>query len=327
MPSMRTAAANAARVIGISLSLAALAVLAWRSASLAGQLEHDFLTPGFIAAIMAAAFIYAWLGLLIGLAWYSLLASTSSADLPLGEALTIFARSQLLKYLPSNLLHYVGRHAAAYRSGAPHGALVWSSIAEAVLVTATAVVVAALFAQSLITKSLAQLDSPYWLALLLPAVAAVCFVGATAYLVLRGAKAKAASAAALAKGCLSACSLYVLFFLANGALLAGLVAILPENVSPAPLVLAGVVSLAWFAGFIVPGAPAGVGIRELILTMGLGEVGLGSSALSIVIGYRVVTLLGDLLLALAGFAFAKRCRRRQTGLIVHPPAARPRSAL
>ncbi len=326
MPSVNTAVASAARVIGISLSLAALAVLAWRSASLASQLDRDFLTPGFVAAIAAAAFIYAWLGLLIGLAWYSLLASTRSAELPLGEALTIFTRSQLLKYLPSNLLHYVGRHAAAYRSGAPHGALIWSSIAEAVLVTATAVVVAALFAQSLITKSLAQLDSPYWLTLLLPAVAVVCFVGASAYLVLRGAKTKAASAAALAKGGLSACGLYVLFFLANGALLAGLVAILPERVSPAPLMLAGVVSLAWFAGFIVPGAPAGVGIRELILTIGLEEAGLGSSALSIVIGYRVVTLLGDLLLALAGFALARPCRRRRRS-IVHPPAARPRSVL
>ncbi len=299
------------RSAGALLAVVCLGYVAWRAIAAADSLGRDFLTPSFIAAIAAAGFVYALLGLLIGLAWYCLLAATRQAHLPLREALTIFGRAQLLKYLPSNLLHYVGRHAAAYRSGAAHGALVWSSIAEAVLVTSTAVMVAALFAQPLITKSLNQLESPYWLRLLLPALAMACFIGATVYLVLRGgAENKAASTAALAKGGLIAWGFYVLFFLANGCLLAGLVATLPENVSPSPLMLAGVVSLAWFAGFIVPGAPAGIGIRELILTIGLEEAGLGSAALSIALAYRIVTLLGDLLLALASFAVATHCQTR-----------------
>ena len=303
-------APNAVRVIGIALSLVALAALAWKAAGLAGQLGRDFLTPGFIAVIGSAAFVYALLGLLIGLAWYSLLAATRQVHLPVLQALTIFGRAQLLKYLPSNLLHYVGRHAAANRLGAPHGALVWSSIAEAVLVTAAAAVVTGLFAQPLVTRALGELHSPIWLRVLLPTLAIAALVAATAYLLASGSKAKAKNLPSLAKGASIACGLYVLFFFANGGLLAGLIAALPGEVSAPPLMLAGVVSLAWFAGFIVPGAPAGIGIRDFVLTVGLEEAGLGSAALSIALAYRIVTLLGDLLLAFASFAIALHWQTR-----------------
>jgi hypothetical protein len=292
------------RAAGALLALVCVGYVACRAIASADALERDFLTPGFIAVIAAAAFIYALLGLLIGLAWYSLLAATRQAHLPMLQALTIFGRTQLLKYLPSNLLHYVGRHAAAYRLGVPHGALVWSSIAEAVLVTAAAAVVTGLFAQPLVMRALGELHSPIWLRVLLPTLAIAALIAATAYLLAPGSKAKTKNLTSLAKGASIACGLYVLFFLANGALLAGQVAALPEEVSAPPLMLAGVVSLAWFAGFIVPGAPAGIGIRDFVLTIGLEEAGLGSAALSIALAYRIVTLLGDLLLALASFAVA-----------------------
>jgi len=293
------------RAAGALLALVCVGYVTCRAIASADALERDFLTPSFIAAIAAAGFVYAWLGVWIGLAWYCLLVATRQAHLSMLQAVTIFGRAQLLKYLPSNLLHYVGRHAAAYRlGGAPHGALVWSSIAEAVLVTTAAAAVTGLFAQSLLARALGELYSPLWLRVLLPALAIAALVVATAYLLARGAEAKAKSLASLAKGASIACGLYVLFFFANGALLAGLVEALPGEVSAPPLMLAGVVSLAWFAGFIVPGAPAGIGIRDFVLTLGLEEAGLGSAALSIALAYRIVTLLGDLLLAPASFAVA-----------------------
>lgn len=298
--------ASLGRFIGLALSLAAVAAILWKASGAVTELGHDFHTPAFIASIGLASLAYGGLVGLIGLAWHSLLASTCQSPLPLREAFTIFGRSQLLKYLPSNMLHYVGRHAAAYRSGAPHGALVWSSVAEAVLLTAAAVAVSALFAQSLVARFLDQLQSPVWLRVMLPSFALVAFAVATAYVLKRGADAKVRRLSSLAKGALIASGLYVLFFLANGVLLTALVSALPDAARQSPLLLAGIVSLAWFAGFIVPGAPAGVGIRELILTIGLGEVGLGSSALSIALAYRIVTLLGDLLLAASAYALTPR---------------------
>jgi len=88
---------------GMAISLLAIGYVAWRAS--AAALEREFLTPSLVGIIVATGCAYAGLGLLIGLAWYFLLASTRTAQLPWHQALLIFGRSQLLKYLPSNLLH------------------------------------------------------------------------------------------------------------------------------------------------------------------------------------------------------------------------------
>jgi hypothetical protein len=67
-----------------------------------------------------------------------------------------------------------------------------------------------------------------------------------------------------------------------------------------------VAAAAWLGGFVVPGAPAGLGVREAILTAGLELAGYGSTALTVAIGYRLITLAGDVIFALVGFALPKR---------------------
>lgn len=62
--------------------------------------------------------------------------------------------------------------------------------------------------------------------------------------------------------------------------------------------LVGVYATAWLIGFLVPGAPAGLGIREALLLTGLGILyGAGSAAMGAVL-LRAVTVAGD------GLAFA-----------------------
>jgi len=182
-------------------------------------------------------------------------------------------------------------------------------MAEAVLVTITAASVTMIFAHPILTRSLDQLQSPTWLRVTLFGLVTAATIVATAYLLRRSGDTKAKSLASLATGAAIACALYVVFYIANGALLVGLAASLSGGDTPSALLLAGVVSLAWFAGFIVPGAPAGLGVRELILTIGLEQVGFRAEALAIALTYRIVTLLGDLLLALAAYALARRATK------------------
>lgn len=57
--------------------------------------------------------------------------------------------------------------------------------------------------------------------------------------------------------------------------------------------LSGVYVLAWLAGLVTPGAPAGVGVRELVLLFLLkGIVAEADLLLAVVLG-RVVTVVGD----------------------------------
>jgi len=62
------------------------------------------------------------------------------------------------------------------------------------------------------------------------------------------------------------------------------------------------VAVAWIAGYVIPGAPAGLGVREAVLTAFLSphiEIGIVISAALL---WRVVSLATDALLAVIGFS-------------------------
>ena len=52
-------------------------------------------------------------------------------------------------------------------------------------------------------------------------------------------------------------------------------------------------ALAWVAGFLTPGAPAGLGIREALLVAGTAPLYGPGTALSAALALRLVTVLGD----------------------------------
>jgi len=72
------------------------------------------------------------------------------------------------------------------------------------------------------------------------------------------------------------------------------------------------ICLAWVLGFIVPGTPGGIGIREVILAeLYAQELGQGIAiGLSIVL--RVITSLGDLVTF--GLAYWVSCTTKSGGL-------------
>jgi uncharacterized membrane protein YbhN (UPF0104 family) len=62
-------------------------------------------------------------------------------------------------------------------------------------------------------------------------------------------------------------------------------------------------SLAWAVGFVTPGAPGGLGVREGLMLLMLAPVYTAASASVLVIALRIATTLGDVLILCAGMAF------------------------
>jgi len=69
------------------------------------------------------------------------------------------------------------------------------------------------------------------------------------------------------------------------------------------LAATGVFALAWVAGFVTPGAPAGLGVRDAILMTGLTPVYGAGTALGLTVILRLVTSAGDGVAFLIGLAF------------------------
>ncbi len=95
---------------------------------------------------------------------------------------------------------------------------------------------------------------------------------------------------------------YALNFLLLGSALAALAFVVADPpLTTLPLAV-GAFALSWVAGFLLPGAPAGLGVREAVLVALLSPS--VDRALPIVLGFRLATTLGDLLSLGLGWALA-----------------------
>jgi uncharacterized membrane protein YbhN (UPF0104 family) len=241
-------------------------------------------------------------------AWYLVVLSISAVKIKFLEAFYIYSVSQIYKYIPSNIMHHVGRYYMLRRRGVEHSAAGWGMLAETALMITASIFVALVFGAPLIRAAVLNLAHEGWPILL--AIAVVMIVaGSASALVLRRQKTTIRD--------------LVSPFLRVQVLVAGLKAFLLQVVARAvsgfalwwlaadllgayQLSMPDVIAIwaaAWVIGYVTPGASAGLGVREAVI---IGSfVGLGApieAATLVAIAFRVATILADLMFAGVGWA-------------------------
>jgi hypothetical protein len=247
-------------------------------------------------AIGAGTLVYGLAGFLLADAWRHLLGP--GAGRARRHYYALYGRTQVAKYLPGNCFHFVGRQLLGRRLGHRHGALALASLAETALLLAVAGALSLPLLGPELTAASAR--SPAWLVVVVLAAA----VAPIAIVVRRRgagrARARSGMGAALrsvAPRLSRAGLLYLAFFAIGGLTLWTLAAVVRAPDAPAIGLLAALstMALAWWAGFVVPGAAAGVGVREAALVLTL-EPQLGADgAVLVAVALRAVTTLGDFL--------------------------------
>jgi uncharacterized membrane protein YbhN (UPF0104 family) len=100
------------------------------------------------------------------------------------------------------------------------------------------------------------------------------------------------------------------FFLISGGIIFVLLLTLEPSVTLNFLNVVSIAALAWVLGFVVPGSPGGLGVREAVLVF-VSSWSAGAVPMSLIaIAYRGVTLLGDLWFFLICTFAARLVQRR-----------------
>ena len=293
MPSLRALARLAGWLV-LALALGFLGHSFWQSApwTLAAARGAEL-----ALALAAGTLAYACAGFLLAEAWRHLLGSGASAA-PRRHYRALYGRTQLAKYLPGNCLHFVGRQLLGRRLGHGHGALALASLAETALLLA----VAGALALPLLGPELAYALGPWpvW-----PGVAVLAAVVGLMVVIVRASGARHARAVnhtlmalrSLAPRLPRAGLLHLAFFAVGGLILwtVAAAARTPGEQAIDPLTAVSAMALGWWAGFVVPGAAAGVGVREAVLALILEQHLGADGAVLVALALRVVTTLGDLL--------------------------------
>jgi hypothetical protein len=289
-PAPREALKRALHWIGGALGIAGIAFVAVRLRDHAAELDLGRFSAADFAAIAGLALAYGAANLLLARAWWHLLAFLGTGASP-GWAVRAYGLSQLAKYVPGNIFHLAGRQALGISAGLPGWALAKSAVWELGLIS----VAGALFA--ILASPLVLTGVP------LPA----SWIAFAVALVALGAVAKRRLGAPVSR----ALGLQATFLAISGLVFVGTLGVaLPDTVDMAMLsALCGAYVVAWLAGLATPGAPAGIGVRELLLLFLLGgRVPEAELLVAVVLG-RIVTVGGDLAFFLAVSLLGLRERR------------------
>ncbi|MCD9031663.1 hypothetical protein LDO32_07985 [Luteimonas sp. Y-2-2-4F] len=253
------------------------------------------------------------------LAW-TLLLGGLERRVPISITAPILATSQFGKYLPGNVAHHIGRVVMIKSAGVGLGVGVLSIAYESILAILACAHVSALtflwetpaaFADSAITDNRALLVA-------LVTAGAIATISAAPFLAtfvwrLRNRNLGPAQPPVLYPGLYPLAFSYLCFALNFVLIGLGLwimaSALGGVGAGISPVLLTGAFASSWLIGFITPGAPAGLGVREAALALWLNESLPSSSVVLLVLALRIATTLGDLL-NLAWGSVLMRSRRR-----------------
>lgn len=246
-------------------------------------------------------------------AWFLLLRGMQEPA-EMARTLTLFGLTQLAKYLPGNFGQYASRAALADSCGLQTHRVLFSMILETawILVSAAVVSLVALMTQGEALRSvLPQLPPIGKMLLLVAAAVALPIFSVRIFNRWRagviGQRFGGGSLFFPSHLVLLACfSLYILSFLIMASMVMtlgqGIFGVGGGNMGQ----VAAIVAVAWAAGYVVPGAPAGLGIREAVLVSALTPLWGGPAAVGTSIFLRIATTGGDGLVFFAALLERRR---------------------
>lgn len=250
-----------------------------------------------VGMLLLNAIGYACACLLLASAWYQILSALCVKSFPVQLLRAIYARSQIAKYIPGNVMQLTGRHVMIRRLGVAYKPLAIASLVEIIgLLSASCTVALVGSAAFGLWGSYINQTQIYYglgivaiLLLLLPVIRYISlkFISVSRHFL---------SNPYLHWAFLRAYLEYLLFFVIAGFILVGLVYQFHNNLNLYNIAaLIATFSISWLAGFITPGAPSGIGIRETILVVSLDKIFPGGDSVLIAILFRIVTVVGDIL--------------------------------
>ncbi|GAA5525681.1 hypothetical protein Maes01_02253 [Microbulbifer aestuariivivens] len=264
------------RIGGSFLAVAGVIFVALRLRNYSVDLDVSGMTLLFFWWCMVLSLIYGAGNYFLAVSWWNFI-KYFGGSISISEAVRVYGISQLAKYVPGNIFHLAGRQVLGMASGLTSGIAAKSMVFEFGLLVLAGLqfswLVLPLFIQSLLIPEsiilfvISLLMTGFVLNLILGIHASWAFFW------------------------------QILFLLISSSVFAALLVLSDSGGGLTPLVLLGCGGgfiIAWLVGLVTPGAPAGVGVRELVLLLLLGGlIDEGKLLTAILIG-RIVTIVGDL---------------------------------
>jgi len=306
---------NSRKVLhGLGLLLATSAILWFGYQLVENSAVFSAVDSTSVVFVGLAVLVYSASALVSNFAWYYLMRSVGEHSLQMWQAMSIGFLSQAAKYIPGNVAHHFGRVVLAKRHGLGMSNTLFTMFLETVWVVAIAALLALVVLMSVGKSLFDEIPQiPQWwvlttvigLAILAPVAVHRLFERAARWWALRQEIEISSVRMPPQRTIWQVSSLYVLNYLILGLVLHIIASQIFGEVKGGIFLLSGIFAVAWIAGFLTPGAPAGLGVREVVLVAALTPVYGSETAVGAAAVLRVVTVLGDGLVFLEGLGLER----------------------
>ena len=257
-------------------------------------LKNSALNIKLLIVVFISSIIYGLSEFVLSFAWRRLLIWCGHQNISSKICHAIYGKSQIAKYVPGNVFHVVSRHILGKQAGIKHFVLAGATVYEILGLISMSVIIGfsgmGIFGLGNIYFSIFQMTQILLIIILLSGLVPVV----VPYLLrLKGISLPYKKLLDSFR-CISLVYLsYFIFFFIAGLLLVSIVSIfLNINLIICAKIIA-IFSIAWLAGFIIPGAPGGIGVREAVIIFFISPIIGEPQSIAVSIALRIVTLLGD----------------------------------
>lgn len=303
---------NLIKQAGNVIAIIAMAFIAVRLYKYRSELQ-DIWNAKVLTVMLLAAVVCGALVIISAKCFHLLTLAVTGRDIKASLVIPLYVKSNLYKYLPGNIMHYVGRNQIAVESEATHPQIVLCTMTEMAVSCIAGLSAGLLLSFGFVRDWISRHDHRLlWLIV----GAAVIVIAACIILMITDNKLSARIRQVINRRNLALITGILLYNIANqitqGLMFVALLKVMGAAIAPGSyLSVAGVYAFAWLIGFITPGSPGGLGVREAMLSVFLGSTvspGLISAA---AILNRIITITGDII-AFAAVSIFMRMRKSDT---------------
>lgn len=234
---------------------------------------------------------------LLALAWQRILENLAGKKIEYWTAYKIYVKANLGKYIPGNVMHYVERNIFAGQMGLGQTEVALTSALEIVGLIVAAAILSIILSFEKLLVILEELITVKYIVMILIAILLVMItlcicLKRVLKLKMLVSKMKKIS---FWKMFLVNILIYMLALLLLGMIMVMLVWSMGQvhcQISDVKVIITAYI-VAWLLGFVVPGAPGGIGVREFVISVITEGTSIGAIVLLAAVVHRVITVAGD----------------------------------
>jgi len=295
------------RNLGYAITIASIVFIVYTISKMDFAAIGGLFKYTWLVYIIFAAIVYALLYYILGYGWWMIMQAVNPIDkVHFWKVIGIYMKTNIAKYIPSNLMHFAGRHMLSSNVKITHKYLLLSNVIEITLLSGIACIISVMSLifgiVNLPEKLIVLFNGPRALLPISMVIIGVVVVLYKGYLPRIFFFLKLVISPANINKYIRVLLCYIVYFLTCSVILYLIYKLLfgYQFNELSYLYFISVLTVSWLIGYVMPGAPGGIGIREFVLLAFLSYTFTNELAVMSTILLRVINVIGDIIAWLMG---------------------------